>query len=569
VTYGWKQCTLRPTKEEVHRVRLTVGGDRLDYPGDASSQCASIITTKILLNSVISTPSAHFGTADITAFYYGTPMERYEYMRIKYDEIPQNIVDAYNLKPLVHDGHIYMEIRKGMPGLKQAGRLANERLVNHLAKYGYAPVAQTPSLWRHHTRLVAFTLVVDDFGIKYEGKQHFDHLISAISDLYDVTVDKTGTKYLGLTIKWDYKNGVCEISMPEYVETALHKFQHNRPRKRQDAPHPWIQPTYGSKIQYAPNDIKSPSLPATAKKRIQQIVGTFIYYAVALDFTMLVAIGSLASQTNNPTEQTMSELVWFLDYCASNPDTTIRFIRSDMHLWASSDASYLSAPQAKSRAGGYFFLSSKPTQTSRKTPKTPPLNGPIHTISKIIKAVMSSAMEAEVGATFINAREACPIRVALEELGHPQGPTPMEVDNSAAVGFANGTIKHKRSKAIDMRFHWVRDRVRQGQFHIYWIPGKQNEMADYLSKHHPTSHHRYIRQKVFQTQHLANIVVSLLLQGCDKSSPSPSRNPSRNPSQNPSWNFGRAYQSPSTNDNDRPLYPFTHKYVQTVETVCT
>ena len=100
-------------------------------------------------------------------------------MPIKYDEIPQNIVDAYNLKPLVHDGHIYMEIRKGMPGLKQAGRLANERLVNHLAKYGYAPVAQTPSLWRHHTRPVAFTLVVNDFGIKYEGKQHFDHLISA------------------------------------------------------------------------------------------------------------------------------------------------------------------------------------------------------------------------------------------------------------------------------------------------------------------------------------------------------------------------------------------------------
>ena len=69
-----------------------------------------MITDAVLLTSVISTPGARFGTADITAFYYGTPMERYEYMRIKYDEIPQNIVDAYNLKPLVHDGHIYMEI---------------------------------------------------------------------------------------------------------------------------------------------------------------------------------------------------------------------------------------------------------------------------------------------------------------------------------------------------------------------------------------------------------------------------------------------------------------------------
>ena len=275
VTYGRKQCTLRPTKEEVHRVRLTIGGDRLDYPGDASSQCASIITTKILLNSVISTPGARFGTADITAFYYGTPMERFEYMKIRYDEIPREIVDAYDLDTLAHDGYVYMEIQKGMPGLKQAGRIANDRLITHLAKYGYAPVRHTSSLWRHHTRPIAFTLVVDDFGIKYEGNQHFDHLISAISDLYDVTVDKTGSKYLGMTIEWDYDAGTCLISMPKYIETALHKFQHNRPRKRQDAPHAWQKPTYGSKVQYANDDDDSPNLPATAKKRIQEIVGTF------------------------------------------------------------------------------------------------------------------------------------------------------------------------------------------------------------------------------------------------------------------------------------------------------
>ena len=97
---------------------------------------------------------------------------------------------------------------------------------------------------------------------------------------------------------------------------------------------------------------------------------------------------------------------------------------------------------------------------------------------------MSSAMELEDASIFMAAKEACPIRVALEEMGHPQPAIPMQVDNSAAVGFANSTIKPKHSKAIDMRFHWIRDRVAQGQFVIYWALGAKN-LADYVSKHHP------------------------------------------------------------------------------------
>ena len=127
---------------------------------------------------------------------------------------------------------------------------------------------------------------------------------------------------------------------------------------------------------------------------------------------------------------------------------------------------------------------------------------------------MSSAMEAEVCAAYENAREACPIRETLEELGHKQPPTPMQVDNAAAVGFVNKTIKHKRSKAIDMRFHWVADRVKQGQFVVYWTPGDQN-WADYVTKHHPPSHHQIMRPKFFEAQHKANVLISRILQGCE------------------------------------------------------
>jgi hypothetical protein len=109
-----------------------------------------------------------------------------------------------------------------------------------------------------------------------------------------------------------------------------------------------------------------------------------------------------------------------------------------------------------------------------------------------MREVMSSAAEAELGSLFLNAKNACPIRVTLDELGHPQPPTPMQTDNTTAIGIANDTVKQRRSKAIDMRFYWIRNRVRQGQFHIYWRPGRHNK-ADYFTKHHPAHHHRAVR----------------------------------------------------------------------------
>jgi hypothetical protein len=87
-------------------------------------------------------------------------------------------------------------------------------------------------------------------------------------------------------------------------------------------------------------------------------------------------------------------------------------------------------------------------------------------ISKVLKHVMSSAAEAEIGAAFINAKEGAVLRTTLEELGHPQLPTPMETDNTTATGYSNGTIKQKHTKAMDMRFYWIKDRVRQGQFNV-------------------------------------------------------------------------------------------------------
>ena len=109
----------------------------------------------------------------------------------------------YRLDNLQHEGWVYIQVRKGMPGLKQAGKIANIRLTKHLEQYGYRPCQRTPSLWKHDTRPISFTLVVDDFGVKYVGIEHFHHLQNALCDLYEITIDMTGSKYLGMTIEWN------------------------------------------------------------------------------------------------------------------------------------------------------------------------------------------------------------------------------------------------------------------------------------------------------------------------------------------------------------------------------
>jgi hypothetical protein len=103
--------------------------------------------------------------------------------------------------------------------------------------------------------------------------------------------------------------------------------------------------------------------------------------------------------------------------------------------------------------------------------------------------IAPSTAEAELGTLFHNGKEACSVRTTLEEMGHPQPPTATGADNNAAAGIANDSIKQKRSKAMDMRFCWMRDRVQQGQFCTTWCKGAFNK-ADSFSKHHPTARHR-------------------------------------------------------------------------------
>jgi hypothetical protein len=141
-------------------------------------------------------------------------MEYFEYMGIPIKLIPQEITDQYNLLALLSDGHVYIEVQKGMYGLPQAGILANQLIARRLAIHGYHQTKFTPGLWRHVTRPIQFTLVVDDFGVQYVGKEHAQHLIDALEADYTVSKYWTGGLYYGITLKCNYMSKHVDLSMP-------------------------------------------------------------------------------------------------------------------------------------------------------------------------------------------------------------------------------------------------------------------------------------------------------------------------------------------------------------------
>ena len=129
-------------------------------------------------------------------------------MKLHLHIIPQEIIDEYSLHDLMDkDRWVYLKIITIMNGLKQAGIIANMELTKHLDKLGYYPVQHTPGLWRHKTRATIFTLVVDDFAIKYATHQDANHILQALRAKYTISTDWGASLYIGITLKRDYTAG--------------------------------------------------------------------------------------------------------------------------------------------------------------------------------------------------------------------------------------------------------------------------------------------------------------------------------------------------------------------------
>jgi hypothetical protein len=238
-----------------------------------------------------------------------------------FSRFPEEIIQKYNLNALAVNGWIYIEIRKCMYGLKQTGLLAIQLLQTRLVPFVFYTAHRTPGLWLHKTRPISFTFVVENFTVKYVGKQHAEHLPNALLRTYELTTDWTATVYSGMNLKWDYKNRTCNISMPGYVSNVLSKFQHDAPKHPHHTPSRYVTPVYGANTQYATKD-ETPPLTAQQCLTIQKVTGSVLYYARAVDTTVLMPLNDIATEQSKATGKTQAATNHLLDYLATHPDAT-------------------------------------------------------------------------------------------------------------------------------------------------------------------------------------------------------------------------------------------------------
>jgi hypothetical protein len=246
------------------------------------------------------------------------------------------------------------------------GLLANQLLQTRLAPFGYYPARHTPGLWLHKTQPISFTLIVDNFAVKYLGKQHAEHLQNALLRTFELK-----------TLKWYYEKRTCDISMPGYVSNVLSKFQHDAPKHPQHTPSRYVTPVYGANTQYATKD-DTPPLTAQQCLTIQKLTGSVLCYARAADPIVLMPLNDNATEQNKATEKTQAVTNQLLDYLATHPEAIIRYHASDMIFHIHSDASYLSVSDARIRLGGLFFL-------GNKSPEQDKINGSTLNVGSVIK----------------------------------------------------------------------------------------------------------------------------------------------------------------------------------------
>jgi hypothetical protein len=284
-------------------------------------------------------------------------MEDPEYVRIKITDIPKEFILEYDLAGKEdHNGWIYFEIWCGCYRLPQGGILANNLLCGHLNKEGNYKATTTPGLWKHKQWPIQFCLIANNFGVEYVGIEHFNHLLMVLQRYHQVQTNMAGNKIAGLNVQWDFPSKQVCIDMISYVNNLLLSLNWPTPKKPQLSPFTAIPIAYGQKTQYtADKDTSAPLLPEHIK-RIQQIIGSLLYYAWADDNKLLVALNAISARQAKATVHTEQLMEMLLNYVATYPNNSIVYRASDMVLCTHADAGYLNKTWSCSRAGAHTFL---------------------------------------------------------------------------------------------------------------------------------------------------------------------------------------------------------------------
>ncbi len=333
-------------------------------------------------------------------------------------------------------------------------------------------------LFRHHTHSTAFNLTVDDFLIRYSQPSELDHLVSCLSTLYELKVHRdlphlTFTLHDPLYAQLCPCYAVSPLSFGVWLSHAVYT-----PPVSYPDPPPHLSPPF-------PTTLSTPVSPAE-KIWIQQVVGSLLFYARALDLSVLTSVCQLSSHQSTPTQHDLASAHRLLNYVSShrNPHKTIH--PSSMALWACTDASILSRLKSGSVAGCSVGLGDPPpyllnpppeshrhswkdkqslvrasrllqSHPSHVTPLSVTHNVPLHAFCQRIPMVVASVAEAEYAAAFGGGQLLVELTLTLTNLGHPQQSSPLLFgDKECAIGLATSSVRPKKSKSIDMRLDWIK-----------------------------------------------------------------------------------------------------------------
>jgi hypothetical protein len=316
---------------------------------------------------------------DIKNFYLTARLEYFKYMRMPLDLFPVWIQEQYNLQRLAHNGYVHLEMQQAVWGLPQAGILANKHLRWTLAPFGYHEHVKTPGLWYHVLQPISFTLVANDFGVKYVNKADVDHLIDSIKKMYTPTKDWTGALYCGVALNWDYNNRTVDILMPGYIKKKLQEYKHVKLNRIQTCPYTPASKQFGTEAQRPLPLQDFPLLNKKGFKQVQQIVGSISYHAQAVNMTVLMALSTIAIDQTKATSKTMEKCTQLLDYLAYHAVAKVCFHKSDMVMNIHSDALYLSKGNARSQTCRHCFMGWMPQDDAPIC-----INGAFHISTNVI-----------------------------------------------------------------------------------------------------------------------------------------------------------------------------------------
>lgn len=460
-----------------NRVRNTIGGDSSDLEflqHEVASRNASVTAKKIFLNSILS-EGLDFATGDLQDFYINQRNELAVpiYAKVRFDQLGPRTIKKYNLERLRARGWVVVKITKAVYGLEEASAISQNNLVNVLQTHGFYEQERGPKhmLFRHKDpdNLTAFVLHTDDFGIKFKYKHQAEALVSALHDAgYVIKMDWHPKKYCGITI--DYAKGdYMHLSQPGYNQKLLDICGLNE-AKLQYTPLPDVKPTYGKHTPMTEDPDATPPFTQLQRDTARKFLGGALFASLWTRHDFTYACNTLISEVPKGTHSTWQRILHFAGYIRAQPELGVTYYPSDMQLQVFTDSDFNSP---FSRTGGFFHLGRKDEPDF--------INGPICCVSKLQPISSAAVSEAEYIAAFMNGKTALPLCHELDAHGYPQTAVLFRGDNRVCVGIATDTVQPKRSKYVDAKFHWFRDRVRRGDFAMTWIETGKN-IADFFTK---------------------------------------------------------------------------------------